>query len=172
MEKILMHRMISRAMAGRERTTEERATDFSPGMKKLVNTRRHLANIGQARRNAAEEAECGILGNYDAGGIVEIPAVPNNWLAKRLYQALALGLPEPLKTDIENFLKDNGHKKMEVNKLLIAREKTGMTQSKLAVLSGIEQNAISLYERGKKLMREDTIRKLAAALGVEPGEII
>ena len=59
-----------------------------------------------------------------------------------------------------------------MNCLKQIRESKGMSQSKLAEITGIAQSNVSDYESGKKRMREDTIRRFAEALGVSVGEIM
>ena len=51
------------------------------------------------------------------------------------------------------------------------RERKFISQDDLSKLSGITAATISRLETGKEKPRFVTIRKLAAALGVEPGEI-
>ena len=59
-----------------------------------------------------------------------------------------------------------------MNALREIREKRKLSQKQLSAATGIVQSAISDYERGKKLMREDTIRRFAKALNVSPGKIM
>jgi transcriptional regulator with XRE-family HTH domain len=59
-----------------------------------------------------------------------------------------------------------------MNALREIRLKAGIKQSELSDLTGIAQSAISDYERFKKNMMEDTIRRFAEALNVSPGEIL
>lgn len=47
-----------------------------------------------------------------------------------------------------------------------------LTQEELAQRSGVAEATISRIETGQQEARISTIRKLAAALGVEPGELI
>lgn len=51
------------------------------------------------------------------------------------------------------------------------REKLGLTGTQLADKSGVTQGAISQYENGKKNPTQETIEKLASALGVTPEEL-
>lgn len=53
------------------------------------------------------------------------------------------------------------------SKLKAIRALRGMTQATLAELSGVSPTAITEYEKGKRDLRADTIRKLCEALGVE-----
>jgi transcriptional regulator with XRE-family HTH domain len=48
----------------------------------------------------------------------------------------------------------------------------GLTQLELAARSGITHEAISRLELGNRAPRAETIRCLAAALGVEPAEFV
>ena len=51
-------------------------------------------------------------------------------------------------------------------KLRAIRALKGFTQAQLAELSGVSPTAITEYEKGKRDLRADTIRKLCDALGV------
>ena len=51
------------------------------------------------------------------------------------------------------------------------RESKFISQDDLAKVSGIAASTISRLETGKEKPRFVTVRKLAAALGVEPGDI-
>ncbi len=63
---------------------------------------------------------------------------------------------------------------MEINgdKLRALRIRKLWMIGDLAEQSGIHRNRISNYEHGKSGAHPDTIRKLAAALGVEPTELL
>jgi transcriptional regulator with XRE-family HTH domain len=52
------------------------------------------------------------------------------------------------------------------SKLRAIRALTGITQAELAERSGVSPTAIAEYERDKRDLRADTIRKLCEALGV------
>lgn len=51
-------------------------------------------------------------------------------------------------------------------KLKAIRAIRGVTQAKLAADAGVSPTAIAEYEKGKRDLRADTIRKLCEALGV------
>lgn len=51
-------------------------------------------------------------------------------------------------------------------KLKAIRALRGVTQAELAALSGVSPTAIAEYERGKRDLRADTIRKLCEAMKV------
>jgi len=57
-------------------------------------------------------------------------------------------------------------------RLRAVRERRLMTQDELAAKSGITQTTISAIEMGKQSPRVTTVRRLAAALGVEPEELV
>lgn len=57
-------------------------------------------------------------------------------------------------------------------RLKAVRERKVMTQRELAERSNVAQTTISALEIGKQDARPSTIRKLAAALGVEPEELV
>lgn len=57
-------------------------------------------------------------------------------------------------------------------KLREVRERKLLTQDELAARSGITQTSISAIEVGKHEPRISTVRRLAAALGVEPEELL
>lgn len=52
------------------------------------------------------------------------------------------------------------------SKLRAIRSLRGMTQAQLAEAAGVSPTAITEYEKGKRDLRADTIRKLCEALGV------
>lgn len=52
-------------------------------------------------------------------------------------------------------------------KLKAIRALRGMTQAQLADAAGISPTAIAEYERGKRDLRTDTVRKLCEALNVQ-----
>lgn len=57
-------------------------------------------------------------------------------------------------------------------KLRQIREQKGLTQQELEALSGVNQATISGIETGASSTRVNTLRKLAAALGVSPGDLL
>lgn len=52
------------------------------------------------------------------------------------------------------------------SKLRAIRALKNVTQAQLAAASGVSPSAIAEYEKGKRDLRADTIRKLCDALGV------
>ena len=52
-------------------------------------------------------------------------------------------------------------------KLRAIRALKGVSQAKLAEISGVSPTAIAQYETGRRDLRADTIRKLCDALGVQ-----
>jgi transcriptional regulator with XRE-family HTH domain len=57
-------------------------------------------------------------------------------------------------------------------RLRAIRDAQFMTQDELAERSGVHQVTISRIEQGDVEPRYKTIKRLAAALGVEPGELV
>ena len=108
MEKILMHPIISQAMAAMTRTSDQEKEREMAGVLHLINTRKHIADAHQAARNAADELECGLAGNYDAGDIVEVPKIRQGWIQKRVREAIDLGLPDELRKACEAYLDRTG----------------------------------------------------------------
>ena len=53
------------------------------------------------------------------------------------------------------------------SKLRAIRALRGITQAELAAQAGISQTAIAEYEKDKRELRTDTVRKLCDALGVK-----
>lgn len=53
-----------------------------------------------------------------------------------------------------------------------ARERKGMTQGELARASGLSPGAVSRIEHGERTPGAETVRVLAQALGLEPGELL
>lgn len=52
------------------------------------------------------------------------------------------------------------------SKLRAIRALRGITQAELAALAGVSPTAIAEYEKDKRELRTDTVRKLCEALGV------
>ena len=52
------------------------------------------------------------------------------------------------------------------------RERLFMTQAELAERSGVAESNISRIESGIQIPRISTIRRLALALGVSPGDLV
>lgn len=57
-------------------------------------------------------------------------------------------------------------------KLRAIRSLRGVTQAQLAETSGVSPTAIAEYEKGKRDLRADTIRKLCEALRVQVRYIV
>ncbi len=53
-----------------------------------------------------------------------------------------------------------------------ARRDRALSQQDLSAATGVAQATLSDLERGKRGARASTVRKLAAALGVEPKELM
>ncbi len=53
-----------------------------------------------------------------------------------------------------------------------AREKAGLLQSELAERTGLNQQRVSLIEAGKRNITLKTLIALAAAFGIEPGDLL
>jgi len=53
-----------------------------------------------------------------------------------------------------------------------SRETKGLTQKALADAVGLSEHAIYLFESGRTDPSLDTLRRLAAALGVQPGDLL
>ncbi len=60
---------------------------------------------------------------------------------------------------------------IELKSLRRVRMARFMSQAELSQKSGVTESAISRLEKGKERARFVTARKLAEALGVEPGEL-
>jgi transcriptional regulator with XRE-family HTH domain len=56
--------------------------------------------------------------------------------------------------------------------LFMARRRAGLSQERLAASATLHRTEIGLLERGLRLPRLDTIAKLAAALGIEAGNLL
>ena len=61
---------------------------------------------------------------------------------------------------------------MQVPRLREARERAFLTQAELAEKSGVAETTINRLENGHHGARISTVRKLAAALGVAPAELV
>ncbi len=60
---------------------------------------------------------------------------------------------------------------IDVHKLRELREDRALSMRELAGLAGMQHNTIYRIEAGQKSVQPRTLRKLAAALGVEPREL-
>jgi transcriptional regulator with XRE-family HTH domain len=56
--------------------------------------------------------------------------------------------------------------------LLRYRERANLSQEELGLRASLHRTEIGLLERGERVPRIDTLVKLAAALGVEPGVLL
>jgi transcriptional regulator with XRE-family HTH domain len=56
--------------------------------------------------------------------------------------------------------------------LRAARKKLGLTQEQVAERSGVHPTEVSRIEAGKRDPQVSTLRKLAAAVEVSPGELL
>jgi transcriptional regulator with XRE-family HTH domain len=61
---------------------------------------------------------------------------------------------------------------IDVEKLKALREDRALSLRELADISGVGHNTIYRIEHGQKTVLPRTVRRLAAALGVEPRELI
>ena len=52
------------------------------------------------------------------------------------------------------------------------REKAGLSQQEVAVRAKLQQRTVSLVESGKRSITLTTLERLAAAIGVEPRDLI
>ena len=98
MINLLMHPSIGRAInpAGNPDGggfSAPAPTDQGEGIRILVNTRKRCAEAGQAARNAREESEArgGQPADHDRGDLVEVPRTTEDWLRRRVRQALDAG---------------------------------------------------------------------------------
>ncbi len=55
--------------------------------------------------------------------------------------------------------------------LRYCRRRTGLSQEETAVRASLHRTAVGMIERAERLPRVDTIAKLAAVLGVNPGDL-
>jgi transcriptional regulator with XRE-family HTH domain len=55
--------------------------------------------------------------------------------------------------------------------LRYCRKRAGLSQEETAVRASLHPTAIGMIERGIRLPRVDTIAKLAAVVGVDPGDL-
>jgi transcriptional regulator with XRE-family HTH domain len=61
---------------------------------------------------------------------------------------------------------------IDVNKLKELREKRALSMRELAERAGLRHNTIYRIEHGQKNVMPRTVRKLAAALDVEPAKLL
>lgn len=58
------------------------------------------------------------------------------------------------------------------DRLKESRKQAGLTQEELATLVGVHPLTISHFETGRVVPSLDTLKRLAAALGVQPGVLL
>jgi transcriptional regulator with XRE-family HTH domain len=56
--------------------------------------------------------------------------------------------------------------------VLVYRRRAGLSQEELGFSAGLHRTEISQVERGLRLVRIDTLVKLAGALSVPPGDLL
>jgi transcriptional regulator with XRE-family HTH domain len=73
-----------------------------------------------------------------------------------------------------NFRKNGKNTSMEVDavKLRELRERQALSLRELSALSGVNYNSIWRIEAGRTGAKPRTVRRLAAALGVKPDELL
>lgn len=93
------------------------------------------------------------------------------WLKKKFHVELA-DVPQENDDELVDIAQtDLGR---ELDKMVLAgyRLKAGLTQKRLAELSGIRQTVISEYETGKRVLTMAAAKKLAPHLNVDPGRLV
>jgi transcriptional regulator with XRE-family HTH domain len=68
-------------------------------------------------------------------------------------------------------LMPRSHNNQRMDRLRLMRKRARLTQEQLAEKVGVEQGYISRIERGKQSPSLDVTYRLAAALGVNPGDL-
>jgi len=58
------------------------------------------------------------------------------------------------------------------NNLVRARKRAGLSQEEVGFRASLHRTEIGMLERGTRLPRIDTLVKVAAAVGVEPSELL
>ena len=71
-----------------------------------------------------------------------------------------------------NTAKRRGRVRIDAAALRRLREGQPLTVRELAERSGVSYNTITMLENRHRTANPSTVRKLAAALGVEPGELM
>jgi transcriptional regulator with XRE-family HTH domain len=61
---------------------------------------------------------------------------------------------------------------MELSRLRAWRLRRALTQEELAARAGLSKPTVNRVERGTRLARPSTVRKLATALGVDPVDLM
>jgi transcriptional regulator with XRE-family HTH domain len=61
---------------------------------------------------------------------------------------------------------------IDPSKLRRARERAALTQAELAARIGGSETTVNRLELGKQPARISTLRRIAATLGVEPGDLL
>ena len=83
--------------------------------------------------------------------------------AWRAAQAREQGVPQEV---VERHVLDG------VSLVAAWREHLGMTQAELARRAGMQQSAVARIERGDSRPRRATLRRLATAMGLHPGQLL
>ena len=93
------------------------------------------------------------------------------WL-KRKFAVEIAEVPQPDDDELVDIDQTDWGKRMAKRLLAGYRLKAGLTQKRLAELSGIRQTVISEYENGKRPLTMAAAKKLAPHLNVDPARLV
>ena len=93
------------------------------------------------------------------------------WLKRKFPVELA-DVPREDDDELVDIDQTEWGKRMAKRVLAGYRLKAGLTQKRLAELSGIRQTVISEYENGKRVLTMAAAKKLAPHLDVDPGRLL
>ena len=116
------------------------------------------------KENARHAAEHGLLGTNKVRDRSESQRIRRRLEADR--KATEKAKEENTKKKYSRELIDK-----ETNKIKKCRLKSGLSQTELAFALGVDQSAVSNWERGKAEPTAFNIRRLADLLGVKPGDL-
>lgn len=93
------------------------------------------------------------------------------WLRQKFTVEIA-GVAQPDDEELVNIDDTDWGRRMKNRLLAGYRLKVGLTQKRLAELSGVRQSVISEYETGRRPLTMAAALKLAKHLGVEPETLL
>jgi transcriptional regulator with XRE-family HTH domain len=79
---------------------------------------------------------------------------------------------EAIGSEVATTKRRRGRVRVDAATLRLLREGSPMTVRELADRSGVSYNTITMIENRHRTANPSTVRKLAAALGVEPSELM
>lgn len=132
----------------------------------------HILQFPEQKMGRIVDLACRYRFSSDTAEQQEILAVLTELLTQDVSLAIAttaLDLDDTV--NIEDRRKVVAYRKRVGSTVKQLREERHLTQNQLADMSGLPQSHISRIEHGRHAMTSETVRRIAAALKVEMGEV-